>query len=267
MGERIKVGPDGFVELDEYMGSDEGICRAARVSYDQTKKVSDDRTLIRYLMRHNHTTPFEMAELKFIVRVPMDIWRQWVRHRMASINEYSTRYREAINEQSIPDYDEWRTQSKTNKQGSGEALPANIGAECTDAFISAADGCLAAYKSALSRGVAYEQARQILPLGTYTEAFWKIDLHNLLHFLRLRMAPDAQQEIREYANAIYMLVSPLFPFTFEAFVHYRLEAIQLTAVDVAAIKAGDWAGVQIPNKRERDEYLAKIATLNLGGNQ
>ena len=157
MGERIKVGPDGFVELDEYMGSDEGICRAARVSYDQTKKVSDDQTLIRYLMRHNHTTPFEMAELKFIVRVPMDIWRQWVRHRMASINEYSTRYREAINEQSIPDYDEWRTQSKTNKQGSGEALPANIGAECTDAFIDAADGCLAAYKSALSRGVAYEQ--------------------------------------------------------------------------------------------------------------
>lgn len=261
MGERVKVGTDGFVELLDVMGDDAAICAAARVSYDQTKKVSDDRTLIRYLMRHNHTTPFEMAELKFIVRVPMDIWRQWVRHRMASINEYSTRYREAINEQSIPDYDEWRTQSKTNKQGSGEALPVNFGAECTDAFIGAADGCLAAYKSALSRGVAYEQARSILPLGTYTEAFWKIDLHNLLHFLRLRMAPDAQQEIREYANAIHDLVAPLFPFTFEAFADYRLDAIQLTAVDIAAIKNNDWLGVKILNKREREEYLVKLQRL------
>jgi thymidylate synthase (FAD) len=263
VGERVKVGIDGFVELVDVMGNDAAICEAARVSYDQAKKVSDDRTLIRYLMRHNHTTPFEMAELKFIVRVPMDIWRQWVRHRMASINEYSTRYREAINEQSIPDYDEWRTQSKTNKQGSGEALPVNIGAECTDAFIDAADFCLAAYKSALSRGVAYEQARRILPLGTYTAAFWKIDLHNLLHFLRLRMALDAQQEIREYANAIHDLVSPLFPFTFEAFADYRLDAIQLTGVDLAAIRNNDWQGVQIPNKREREEYLAKLHRLGL----
>jgi thymidylate synthase (FAD) len=259
----VKVGTDGFVELRDVMGNDAAICEAARVSYDQAKKVSGDRTLIRYLMRHNHTTPFEMAELKFIVRVPMDIWRQWVRHRMASINEYSTRYREAINEQSIPDYDEWRTQSKTNKQGSGEALPVNIGAECTDAFIDAADFCLAAYKSALSRGVAYEQARRILPLGTYTAAFWKIDLHNLLHFLRLRMALDAQQEIREYANAIHDLVSPLFPFTFEAFADYRLDAIQLTGVDLAAIRNNDWQGVQIPNKREREEYLAKLHRLGL----
>jgi thymidylate synthase (FAD) len=261
VGERVKVGIDGFVELVDVMGNDAAICEAARVSYDQAKKVSDDRTLIRYLMRHNHTTPFEMAELKFIVRVPMDIWRQWVRHRMASINEYSTRYREAINEQSIPDYDEWRTQSKTNKQGSGEALPVNLGAECTDAFIDAADGCLAAYKSALRRGVAYEQARRILPLGTYTEAFWKIDLHNLLHFLRLRMALDAQQEIREFANAIHDLVSPLFPETFDAFADYRLEAVTLTAVDIAAIRNNDWHGVQILNKREREEYLVKLQRL------
>ena len=263
MGERVKVGIDGFVELVDVMGNDAAICEAARVSYDQAKKVSDDRTLIRYLMRHNHTTPFEMAELKFIVRVPMDIWRQWVRHRMASINEYSTRYREAINEQSIPDYDEWRTQSKTNKQGSGEALPANIGAECTDAFIDAADFCLAAYKSALSRGVAYEQARRILPLGTYTAAFWKIDLHNLLHFLRLRMAPDAQQEIREFANAIHDLVAPLFPETFDAFADYRLAAVTLTAVDIAAIRNNDWTGVQIDNKREQGEYLEKLKRLGL----
>jgi thymidylate synthase (FAD) len=265
VNQRIKVGPDGFVELLDVMGDDAAICAAARVSYDQTKKVSDDRTLIRYLMRHNHTTPFEMAELKFIVRVPMDIWRQWVRHRTASINEYSTRYREAIDSAAIPDWGEWRTQSTTNKQGSGEMLPEDYGSHCTRDFADATDACREAYNKLIARGVAREQARSVLQLATYTEAYWKIDLHNLLHFLRLRMAPDAQQEIREFANAIYMLVSPLFPFTFEAFVHYRLEAIQLTGVDIAAIKAGDWAGVQIANKRERDEYLAKIKALYLGG--
>jgi thymidylate synthase (FAD) len=267
MSNRIKVGPDGFVELDQYMGSDADVCRAARVSYDQAKKVSDDRTLIRYLMRHYHTTPFEMAELKFIVRVPMDAWRQWVRHRTASINEYSTRYKEAISETAIPADGEWRFQSKTNKQGSEGKLPASDGILCRLDFTAAANACRQAYNKMLTRGVAYEQARSALQLATYTEAFWKIDLHNLMHFLRLRMAPDAQQEIREFANAIHDLVSPLFPFTFEAFADYRLNAVTLTGVDIAAIKAGDWAGTQILNKRERNEYLAKIETLNLGGKQ
>ena len=267
MNQRIKVGPDGFVELRDVMGNDAAICEAARVSYDQAKKVSDDRTLIRYLMRHHHTTPFEMAELKFIVRAPMDIWRQWVRHRTASINEYSTRYREAINAVDVPLPTQWRRQSTTNKQGSEGNVPSAEGWDLFALANNSANVARDAYDAILKCGVAYEQARSVLPLGTYTEAFWKIDLHNLLHFLRLRMAPDAQQEIREFANAIYMLVSPLFPSTFEAFVHYRLEAIQLTAVDVAAIKAGDWAGTQIPNKRERDEYLAKIKALYLGGNQ
>jgi thymidylate synthase (FAD) len=267
VSQRIKVGPDGFVELRDVMGNDAAICEAARVSYDQAKKVSDDRTLIRYLMRHNHTTPFEMAELKFIVRVPMDAWRQWVRHRMASINEYSTRYKEAISETAIPADGEWRFQSKTKKQGSEGKLPASDGILCRMDFTAAANACRQAYNKMLARGVAYEQARSALQLATYTEAYWKIDLHNLLHFLRLRMAPDAQQEIREFANAIHDLVAPLFPFTFEAFMDYRLDAIQLTGVEIAAIKNNDWQGVQILNKRERDEYLAKIKTLNLGGNQ
>ncbi len=263
MGDRIKVGPDGFVELDEYMGSDEGICRAARVSYDQAKKVSDDRTLIRYLMRHHHTTPFEMAELKFVVRVPMDTWRQWVRHRMASINEYSTRYREAIQSVAIPEENGWRKQSTTNNQGSEGALSSLDARECSLHFADASGACLRAYDRMLARGVAREQARSVLPLCTYTEAFWKIDLHNLLHFLRLRMAPDAQQEIREYANAIHDLVSPLFPETFDAFADYRLAAVTLTAVDIAAIRNNDWTGVQIINKRERSEYLAKLQRLGL----
>ena len=261
MGERVKVGPDGFVELDEYMGSDEGICRAARVSYDQAKKISDDRTLIRRLMRDYHTSPFEMAELKFIVRVPMDTWRQWVRHRTASINEYSTRYKNAIQSVAIPAAGEWRFQSKTNKQGSEGRVSIVDGEECQRDFAFATVACQQAYERMLARGVAREQARSVLPLCTYTEAFWKIDLHNLLHFLRLRMAPDAQQEIREFANAIHDLVAPLFPFTFEAFADYRLNAIQLTGVDIAAIKNNDWAGAQILNKREREEYLVKLQRL------
>ena len=267
MSNRVKVGSDGFVELLDVMGNDAAICEAARVSYDQTKKTSDDRTLIRYLMRHNHTTPFEMAEVKFIVRVPMDVWRQWVRHRTASINEYSTRYREAIQSVAIPEENGWRKQSATNKQGSDGQLSSLHAKECSLHFVDANGACLRAYDRMLASGVAREQARSVLQLATYTEAYWKIDLHNLMHFLRLRMAPDAQQEIREYANAIHDIVLPLFPLTFEAFMDYRLESIQLTAVDIAAIKNGDWTGLQITNKRERDEFLAKVKTLNLGGKQ
>jgi thymidylate synthase (FAD) len=264
MGERIKVGPDGFIELVEHMGSDASICESARVSYDQASKRGDDRKLIRYLMRHNHTSPFEMAELKFIVRVPMDTWRQWVRHRTANINEYSTRYREAIESVAIPDWKEWRTQSTTNKQGSGEFLPEDIGSHCTVGFADAADACRDAYDRMIARGVAREQARSVLQLANYTEAYWKIDLHNLMHFLRLRMAPDAQQEIREFAIAIYDLIEPLFPLTMQAFRHYRLGAMQLTAIDIQAIRIRDWTGETIEDARERREYLQKLETLKLG---
>jgi thymidylate synthase (FAD) len=264
MGERIKVGPDGFIELVEHMGSDASICESARVSYDQTGKQGDDRKLIRYLMRHNHTSPFEMAELRFIVRVPIDIWRQWVRHRTASINEHSTRYREAIEAVAFPDWKDWRTQSTTNKQGSGDLLPPDVGVECTFDFVNAADACNSAYKSLLRRGVAREQARSVLQLANYTEAYWKINLHNLIHFLRLRMAPDAQQEIREYANAIHDLINPLFPLTMQAFRHYRLGAMQLTRLDIQAIRFRDWTGETIEDARERGEYLQKLKRLKLG---
>jgi thymidylate synthase (FAD) len=264
MGERIKVGPDGFVELVEHMGSDASICQSARVSYDQAGKQGDDRKLIRYLMRHNHTSPFEMAELKFIVRVPLDIWRQWVRHRTASINEYSTRYREAIEAVAFPDSKDWRTQSTTNKQGSGDLLPPDVGEECTLDFANAADACKGAYQSLLRRGVAREQARSVLQVCNYTEAYWKIDLHNLMHFLRLRMAPEAQQEIREFANAIHDLIEPLFPLTIQAFADYRLCSMQLTALDIMAISERDWTGETIEDARERREYLQKLEALKLG---
>jgi thymidylate synthase (FAD) len=215
-------------------------------------------------MRHNHTSPFEMAELKFIVRVPIDIWRQWVRHRTASINEHSTRYREAIDETAIPADDEWRFQSTTKKQGSEGKASTNLGWNLGVAFSRAALACREAYQSALHHKIAYEQARSILPLCTYTEAYWKIDLHNLMHFLRLRMAPDAQQEIRDYANAIHDLIEPLFPLTMQAFADYRLCSMQLTALDIMAIAERDWTGETIEDARERREYLQKLEALKLG---
>jgi thymidylate synthase (FAD) len=265
IGDTVKVGPDGFVRLRDVMGSDASICDAARVSYDQQGKQGDDRKLIRYLMRHKHTSPFEQAEVQFVVRAPMDIWRQWVRHRTASINEYSTRYREAIQDVSIPDHDEWRLQSTTNKQGSEGLLQINAGEACTLDFVDAADACRDAYKSLLRRGVAREQARSILPLCTYTEAFWKIDLHNLLHFIALRIDKHAQQEIREYAQAILDLISPLFPLTIEAFFDYRVNAMTLSDLDIAAIARRDWTGETIKDARERREYLDKLVVLELGG--
>jgi len=264
MGERIKVGSDGFVEIRDVMGSDAAICEAARVSYDQAGKQGDDRKLIRYLMRHHHTTPFEMAEVKFHIKVPIDVWRQGARHRMASTNEYSQRYREAINAVDIPRDDQWRIQSTTNKQGSEGVLPVGVGWSCTDAVAYSATVARRTYDQLLSNGVAREQARRHLPLCTYTELIWKIDLHNLMHFLKLRMAPNAQQEIREYADAIYTLVAPLFPLTFTAFTQYRLEGMQLTGIDIAAILERDWTGDTIEDARERREYLAKLEALNLG---
>jgi thymidylate synthase (FAD) len=267
IGDTVKVGPDGFVQLRDFMGTDASICDAARVSYDQHGKQGDDRKLIRYLMRHRHTSPFEQAELQFVVRVPMDIWRQWVRHRTASVNEYSTRYREAIDSVAIPDWGEWRAQSTTNKQGSGELLPEHYGSHCTTDFADAADACRDAYKKLIGRGVAREQARSVLQLATYTEAFWKIDLHNLLHFLALRIDKHAQQEIREYAQAILDLIAPLFPLTVEAFFDYRVNAMMLSDLDIAAIARRDWTGETIEDARERREYLDKLAVLELGGDK
>ena len=267
IGDTVKVGPDGFVQLRDFMGTDKSICDAARVSYDQHGKQGDDRKLIRYLMRRRHTSPFEQAELQFVVRVPMDIWRQWVRHRTASINEYSTRYREAIEDVSIPEPGEWRKQSTSNKQGSDGALDSYDGEVCHLEFTEAVTACRDAYRSLLRRGVAREQARSVLQLATYTEAFWKIDLHNLLHFIALRIDKHAQQEIREYAQAILDLISSLFPLTIEAFFDYRVNAMTLSDLDIAAIARRDWTGETIEDARERREYLDKLVVLELGGDK
>ena len=230
LGVKFPVLDDGFIRVIDYMGADDSIVQAARVSYGTgTKKVSEDRNLIRYLLRHRHSTPFEMCELKLHVRVPMDCWRQWIRHRTASVNEYSTRYSVAVNACRTTRPDEWRTQSDVNKQGSGEAISAELGEKLCQAESDLHALSKEVYANRLDCGVAREQARKDLPLSTYTEAYWKIDLHNLLHFLSLRMDSHAQYEIRQYAELIGReIVSKWVPYTWEAFLEYRFNGLYLS---------------------------------------
>jgi thymidylate synthase (FAD) len=279
----------GFVKLVDVMGTEAEICEAARVSYgDGTKTVSDDVTLIRYLMRHRHTTPFEMVELKFLVSCPMDVWRQWIRHRTANVNEYSTRYSQAIDEKATTNPDEWRLQSGSNKQGStglltdwpedtqpaGEDSMYPAAGVSPGEYLSAQEADFhfkaeAIYKERLAFGIAREQARKDLPLSTFTRAYWKIDLHNLLHFLSLRMDSHAQLEIREYANSIGEMVSDRFPNVWEAFLDYRFGAVNLTRLDQLVIRSLGSDSVEnlvkdaISNKREQQECLDKLKKLKL----
>jgi thymidylate synthase (FAD) len=230
LGVTVPVLDDGFIRVIDYMGTDESIVQAARVSYGAgTKKVSEDRGLIRYLLRNRHTTPFEMCELKLHVRVPMDCWRQWIRHRTASVNEYSTRYSVAVDACRTTRPDEWRTQSDINRQGSGAAISSALGERLSQEEADFQQASKDLYHDRLAAGVAREQARKDLPLSTYTEAYWKIDLHNLLHFLALRMDAHAQYEIREYAQLIGReIVSKWVPLTWEAFLDYRLNSLYLS---------------------------------------
>ena len=281
---KLPVLDDGFVALVDCMGDDGSVVQAARVSYGEgTRKVSDDRQLIRYLLRHAHTTPFEMVELKFVVRVPMDCWRQWIRHRTASVNEYSTRYSLAIDAMQATERDEWRQQAATNRQGSSGLVDPLAGSGLSQSEQELQRLARRVYEERLAAGVAREQARKDLPLSTYTEAYWKIDLHNLLHFLALRMDAHAQLEIRRYAETIGReIVQPLFPLCWEAFLDYRVESLRLTRLDREVIRrlvglaAGglpashaqflaaqdpDWAPLE--RSRERDECLEKLVSLGL----
>lgn len=284
--QKFPVLDDGFVCLVDVMGDDQSVVQAARVSYGEgTRKVSDDRGLIRYLLRHRHTTPFEMAEIKLLVRVPMDCWRQWIRHRTANVNEYSTRYSLAIDAMQTTAPDGWRTQAANNRQGSGDFLPADQGGELSAAEAEFQRAARALYEQRIAQGVAREQARKDLPLSTYTEAYWKVDLHNLLHFLALRMDSHAQWEIREYATTIgERILRPLFPLVWEAFVDYRVQGLFLTRLDREVIvrlvsrlaaagraqateddflAAQDPGWVSVTRSRERDECREKLRQLNL----
>ncbi len=233
LGLAFPVLDDGFVRVVDYMGDDAAVVQAARVSYGEgTKKVSDDRGLIRYLLRHRHTTPFEMCEIKLHVRVPMDAWRQWIRHRTASVNETSTRYSIAIDRAQRTAPEQWRIQAANNRQGSDGELAPDAGAMLTQQEADLQDRIRAVYDERLEQGVAREQARKDLPLCTYTEAYWKIDLHNLLHFLALRMDSHAQQEIRDYATVIGdQIAARWVPITWEAFQDYRFGSLSLSRVE------------------------------------
>jgi thymidylate synthase (FAD) len=282
LGTRLDVLDDGFVRVVDYMGSDAAIVQAARVSYGQgTKRVHEDRGLIRYLMRHRHTTPFEMCELKLHVRVPMDCWRQWIRHRTASVNEYSTRYSIAIDRAQATASAEWRSQTTSNRQGSGAFLPDSVGASLTAAEAELQRRSRDVYEERIRAGVAREQARKDLPLSTYTEAYWKIDLHNLLHFLSLRMDPHAQAEIRAYAKTIgEQIVAKWCPEAWQAFEDYHLSGLNLGRAEldlVRAIEGGDataareiseqqgWTinGTANEKSRERTEVELKLERLGV----
>ncbi|MEM0129813.1 MAG: FAD-dependent thymidylate synthase [Thermoplasmata archaeon] len=238
LGRRHPVLGHGYVALIDYMGNDDAIVQAARVSYGRgTKTARDDRGLIRYLLRHRHTTPFEMVEYKFLVRLPIFVARQWVRHRTASLNEVSARYSVLEEEYEIPPPEEVRHQSTRNRQGRGDALPA----EAVEAFrrdLERIDReAYAAYTRALEAGVARETARLLLPVSFYTQWYWKIDLHNLFHFLALRLDPHAQEEIRLYAAEVDRLARLVCPTAFEAFEEFQLEALTLSRREQAAVRA------------------------------
>ena len=213
----------GFVRVVDYMGDDSAIVQAARVSYGKgTKAVRADRGLIRYLLRHRHTTPFEMCELKIHVKLPIFVARQWIRHRTANVNEYSARYSVLDREFYLPRPEDLAVQSDNNKQGRGEVLSVEQAAEVLDLLRRDAEQTYDTYASLMDEfSLARELARMNLPVNYYTQWYWKVDLHNLLHFLSLRLDPHAQYEIRVFAEAIADFVKDWVPLTWEAFLDYR----------------------------------------------
>src|SRR5690242_4433763 len=247
--EAIPVLDHGFIRVIDYMGDDAAIVQAARVSYGRgTRRVSEDAGLIRYLMRHRHSTPFEMCEIKYHVKLPIFVARQWIRHRTANVNEYSARYSILDNEFYIPAPDQLAAQSQSNRQGRGEVLK---GAEAARVMELLREDSVRAYRGYVEmlnedetgatldparHGLARELARMNLSLNFYTQWYWKTDLHNLLNFLSLRGDDHAQYEIRVYAAAMLQTLERWVPLTAEAFRQYRLGGAQLSASGLAVVK-------------------------------
>ena len=224
----------GFIRVIDYMGDDSAICQAARVSYGKgTKSVSNDEGLIRYLMRHWHSTPFEMCEIKLHVKLPVFVARQWIRHRTANVNEYSARYSILDREFYIPEADALAAQSTQNNQGRGQVLQGAEAARVLEILKSDSQRTYDHYEEMLSQegqdGLARELARMNLPANVYTQWYWKVDLHNLFHFLRLRADAHAQMEIRVYADAICKVTADWVPFAYGAFEDYRMGGANLSA--------------------------------------
>jgi len=216
----------GFVGLVDHMGDDSSIVQAARVSYGKgTKKVSEDRGLIRYLVRHSHTTPLEMVEFKFHCKMPIFVARQWIRHRTASVNEYSGRYSEMSEDMFVPELNTIQKQSSNNKQGRDGEFP-RVEKSLIKSYIEQSnDTDQQIYKELLNSGLSKEMARGVLSVNNYTEWYWKIDLHNLFHFLKLRLDAHAQYEIRVFAEAMFDLIKPIVPIACEAFNDYIFDGV------------------------------------------
>ena len=245
----LPVLDQGFIRVVDYMGDDAAIVQAARVSYGKgTRKVSDDRGLIRYLMRHRHTSPFEMCEIKLHVKLPIFIARQWIRHRTAAVNEYSARYSVLEDETYVPDADAIGVQSADNRQGRGESLAREEADAIRATIRQSGEQGFRRYHELLNEdgsgnpllagraGIARELARVVLPLSTYTQWYWKTDLHNLLHFVALRADPHAQAEIRAYADVLVEILRRWVPATLEAFTDYRLNAMELSGPALAVMR-------------------------------
>jgi len=266
----------GFVRVIDYMGDDAAIVQAARVSYGRgTRRVSEDAGLIRYLMRHRHSTPFEMCEIKYHVKLPIFVARQWIRHRTANVNEYSARYSILDREFYLPAPAHLAAQSAVNRQGRGKVLTGDEAARVLDLLRDDATRSYDHYVEMLNedeqgvardparQGLARELARMNLTLNTYTQWYWKIDLHNLLHFLSLRADAHAQYEIRVYADAMLETVKAWVPIAYQAFLDYRLGAVTLSAQMLVAVRrmvAGE-AVTQPDSGLNRREWAELMAAL------
>lgn len=235
----VQVLDHGFVRVVDYMGDDAAVVQAARVSYGRgTRRALEDEGLIRYLMRHHHSTPFEMCEIKFHVKLPIFVARQWIRHRTANVNEYSARYSILDKDFYLPAPEHMAKQALSNRQGRGEVLDADTTTRVLRLLRDDAEQTYSHYEDMLSDdiGLARELARMNLTLNTYTQWYWKTDLHNLFHFLRLRADSHAQYEIRAYAEAMLTLTQAWVPLSYKAFCDYRLGAVTFSATMLTALK-------------------------------
>ena len=274
--EALPVLDHGFVRVVDYMGDDAAIVQAARVSYGKgTKRVSEDAGLINYLMRHRHTTPFEMCEIKYHIKLPIFVARQWIRHRTANVNEYSARYSILDNEFYIPAPEHLAAQATTNRQGRGDVLEGASAQRVLDLLRDDSSRAYAHYADMLNEdeagnprdptwpGLARELARMNLSLNFYTQWYWKTDLHNLMHFLTLRADPHAQYEIRAYADAMLDTLQRWVPLAHAAFLEYRMNAATLSATALTVIRRM-LAGEQLDQKasglsvREWRELMAVL---------
>lgn len=262
LDQEIKVLDKGFVRLVDYMGGDQRIVQAARVSYGEgTKSVRQDRALIHYLIKHWHTSPFEQVQLTFHCKMPIFIARQWIRHRTARLNEISGRYSIMKDEFYVPEPQQVAFQSSNNKQGRSDSLPLEDALVIIEQMEQDQKEAYSEYTGMIEKGVARELARTNLPVSLYTEWYWQIDLHNLFHFIRLRMDPHAQFEIRVYAEALAQCAKAVAPFAYEAFEEHILGSVSFSKAECAALArmlAGGEAGLE---ERPMKAFMEKVEKL------